>query len=131
MSQSITHGRHCGCGACARQDWSEPHLAPCGMHGSSCPPRYDPWGVAGDPVGLMSQVDSEYLEFVRDHPPGRKTPIVVVRSKSSGVVLGSIAWFGRWRQFCFHPKADTVFSIGCMNDIAYVIRDLHNERRGT
>jgi len=46
----ITHGRHCACSACAAQDWSEPQLAPCGMHGSSCPPRYDPWGVAGDPL---------------------------------------------------------------------------------
>jgi hypothetical protein len=44
-ARRLTHGRHCACSACARQDWSEPDLAPCGMHGPSCPPVYDPWGV--------------------------------------------------------------------------------------
>jgi len=39
----LTHGRHCRCSACARQDWAEPYLAPCGMHGPSCPPIYDPY----------------------------------------------------------------------------------------
>jgi hypothetical protein len=37
-----THGRHCRCTPCARQDWSLPHLAPCGMHGASCPAVYQP-----------------------------------------------------------------------------------------
>lgn len=43
----ITHGRHCTCSACARQDWSEPQLAPCGMHGEGCPALYQPLGPAG------------------------------------------------------------------------------------
>jgi hypothetical protein len=38
----VTHGRHCPCSACGRQDWAEPGLAPCGMHGPSCPPVYAP-----------------------------------------------------------------------------------------
>jgi hypothetical protein len=47
----ITHGRHCICGACAREDWTDPRLACCGMHGPSCPAAYHPLGRAGDPVG--------------------------------------------------------------------------------
>lgn len=39
---NLTHGRHCRCSACARQDWSDPRLAPCGMHGPACPPVYAP-----------------------------------------------------------------------------------------
>lgn len=48
----LTHGRHCPCSACALQDWSDPALAACGMHGPSCPPRYAPYhGVKlGDPA---------------------------------------------------------------------------------
>jgi hypothetical protein len=38
-----THGRHCPCSACAREDWTNPNLAPCGMHGPSCPAIYDPY----------------------------------------------------------------------------------------
>lgn len=48
--ERITHGRHCLCSACAAQDWAEPGLAPCGMHGPSCPPVYAPLGAAGDVV---------------------------------------------------------------------------------
>jgi hypothetical protein len=31
-----THGRHCACMPCREQDWDEPGLAPCGMHGDAC-----------------------------------------------------------------------------------------------
>jgi hypothetical protein len=39
-----THGRHCPCGACARQDWTK-ITGPCGMHGKDCPPVYAPLGA--------------------------------------------------------------------------------------
>lgn len=42
----VTHGRHCSCGACAREEWSSIG-SPCGMHGESCPAVYDPLGSAG------------------------------------------------------------------------------------
>lgn len=51
-SERVTHGRHCSCYACACQDWSEPGLASCGMHGASCPPEYAPLGSAGDTVAV-------------------------------------------------------------------------------
>src|SRR5580658_8389774 len=46
----ITHGRHCVCSACEQEDWTNPDLAPCGMHGSDCPARYQPLGAPGDLV---------------------------------------------------------------------------------
>lgn len=48
--ERITHGRHCTCSACAREDWTNADLAPCGMHGDDCPALYQPWGLAGDPL---------------------------------------------------------------------------------
>lgn len=54
LSQSVgvrlTHGRHCPCSACAHQDWSEPQLAPCGMHGHSCARIYQP---INKPLGTL------------------------------------------------------------------------------
>lgn len=44
--ERITHGRHCTCSACAREDWSR-ITAPCGMHGEACPAVYAPLGSAG------------------------------------------------------------------------------------
>jgi hypothetical protein len=38
----LTHGRHCPCSACAREDWTNPNLAPCGMHGPTCAAVYAP-----------------------------------------------------------------------------------------
>lgn len=48
----LTHGRHCPCSACARENWANPRLAPCGMHGSSCAPVYAPiYAPLGSRVG--------------------------------------------------------------------------------
>jgi hypothetical protein len=57
-SERITHGRHCTCSACAREDWTNPALAPCGMHGLFCPALYQPWG----PAGSHRSADSESRE---------------------------------------------------------------------
>lgn len=35
------HGRHCSCTPCSQEDWTRVS-APCGIHGPSCPPVYDP-----------------------------------------------------------------------------------------
>ena len=64
-------------------------------------------------------MDSKYLEFkfVESKP---KTQVWNVLSKSDGVILGTIKWFGRWRGYCFFPnlKLDfLVFSSSCMKDI--------------
>ena len=37
----VTHGRHCPCSACRREDWTR-ITAPCGMHGPTCPSEYAP-----------------------------------------------------------------------------------------
>jgi hypothetical protein len=47
MDTKISHGRHCTCSACAREDWTKPDLACCGMHGEDCPALYQPIGPAG------------------------------------------------------------------------------------
>lgn len=73
---------------------------------------------------------SEYLEFERhDPPPDRKTPVVRVLSKRTGQPLGSIAWYGPWRQFCFYPSPETIFNVGCLRDIEDQIGLLMAERR--
>lgn len=61
-----------------------------------------------------------------DPMPGRKTRIYEVCNKQSGAWLGSIRWYGSWRQYCFMPAADTVFSSGCMADIIDFISELRS-----
>jgi hypothetical protein len=70
-----------------------------------------------------------YLVFMREDVPGRKTARVWVTSKRSGSTLGQIAWHGPWRQYCFWPERNTLFNVGCMDDIKAKIGELMAERR--
>ena len=62
---------------------------------------------------------SEYLDFhVESRRNDRKTDRTLVLAKSNGELLGTIHWFGRWRQYVFHPTAGTVFNPGCLDAIS-------------
>ena len=67
-TQRITHGRHCTCTPCRVEDWTNPALAPCGMHGRDCPREYAPLGGAGqvvpvnEPETATPIPDSEFVE---------------------------------------------------------------------
>lgn len=39
-------------------------------------------------------------------------------NNKSGAVLGEVAWYPAWRQYIYEPYVDTVYSVGCLNDIA-------------
>lgn len=51
-----------------------------------------------------------------------KTGIYTVYSRDN--VLGVVRWFGRWRQYAFFPKSDTLYSRGCLRDIADFVESL-------
>lgn len=74
---------------------------------------------------------TKYLEFAKQ-PKRRtqKTWIVDVTSRSGGMLLGQIKWYGAWRQFAFYPNPErvTIFNVECMNDICEVIQELMAER---
>ena len=62
------------------------------------------------------KLDYKYITMIKkeDKP---KTSVFDVYTKSGDTVLGEIKWFPRWRQYCFFPEDDCVFSKGCMADI--------------
>ena len=63
---------------------------------------------------------TEYLQFNLHHKTER-THHWTVHSTKHDVVLGSIKWFGAWRQYAFFPKPETTFNIDCLRDIAAFI----------
>ena len=78
----------------------------------------------------MEQTTSQYLRFIESpQHPKRKTKTIYVETKSLGQRLGTIAWFPRWRQYCFFPSMETIYSQGCLADIHAMIHALHQERR--
>ena len=71
------------------------------------------------------KTDYEYLRFVeRSRPPGLKTGIYSCRNRKSDTELGIVRWHGPWRQYCYVPTVQAVYSGGCLQDIAGFIARL-------
>jgi hypothetical protein len=75
--------------------------------------------------------DHQYLYFSQlDGAANRKTEIWGVFAKQSGLLLGRISWFGRWRQYAFFPERGTVFNPDCLvaiTDLALDRTKAHRE----
>ena len=82
----------------------------------------------------MSEVAERVYKFftVRRYAlePGRKTPRYAVLNNRSGDLLGEIAWYGSWRQFCFFPEQGTVWNNGCLADVQDAIKWAEQRRTG-
>lgn len=80
----------------------------------------------------MVKTRYEYIQFdlaVQDDK--KKTQTYAVRNIKSQIVLGFVAWHCGWRQYCFGPIIieETIYSEGCLKDIADFIRQLMDERK--
>lgn len=71
---------------------------------------------------------SDWIKF-EPQPTSTKTAVVRVVSKSQDSVLGTIRWYGPWRQYVFYPAAACLFSRGCLEDVNEAIRDLMFARK--
>jgi len=73
---------------------------------------------------MSQQLENEYKYItmikVEDKP---KTSVFDVYSKHDDI-LGQVKFFPQWRQYCFFPEDDCVFSKGCMDDINNFIGQL-------
>ena len=71
-------------------------------------------------------MDGKYIRF---HVIERKekTKIYGVFTKDNDLI-GTIKWYSRWRQYCFFPDKDTVWSNGCLKDLCNFIYQITKER---
>lgn len=68
----VTHGRHCPCSACEREDWTR-ITSPCGMHGEGCPAVYAPIhpdGAGGCAPGCRADAGAGLHKPECRHPDG-------------------------------------------------------------
>lgn len=58
----------------------------------------------------------KYIQFdlVEQKP---KTSVWAVRNIKSQSIIGYIKWYCAWRQYCFFPETETLYSAGCLQDI--------------
>lgn len=59
----------------------------------------------------------------------KKTKVYEVFETRSGDMIGSIYWWGRWRQYVFEPDEGTIWSWDCLKAISDFIKELMEERK--
>jgi len=73
----------------------------------------------GEPTDAIEDSCYEYIVMEECRLSAtHKTRAWIVRNRKSGAAIGRIHWYGAWRQYCFLPLDNTVFSRGCLYDIA-------------
>lgn len=74
--------------------------------------------------------NNPYLTFQDMTPEGRITRIVEVIAVRSGDLLGTIKWYGPWRQYVFAPEPSCVFNLGCLITITHNVRVMNDIKKG-
>jgi hypothetical protein len=59
----------------------------------------------------------------------QKTSVWGVKNNHGDYFIGSIRWNPGWRQYCFFPDNEIVFSVGCLKDICEFIVELRKEEQ--
>lgn len=67
--------------------------------------------------GIIATVFLQFNLTIPERP--RKTEIWEIYNRRNLKLLGVISWSGRWRQYVFHPEADTMFNTTCLKEIAW------------
>lgn len=72
----------------------------------------------------------EYIEvFLTGTSKSGKTQTFSVRNLRSGDELGTIHWHGQWRQYVYNPADFTMYSAGCLRDVAGFVEGLNADQR--
>ena len=74
---------------------------------------------------LMTRFEYIHLVKIEDKP---KTSVWSCRNNKSGDELGVIKWYPAWRQYCYFPTVQAVYSTGCLKDIEEFVEQLEAER---
>ena len=59
----------------------------------------------------------------------RVTDIYDVYSTRRGMKLGTIRWYGAWRQYTFAPWSETIYNPDCLREIADKCAELTKQHR--
>jgi hypothetical protein len=80
-----------------------------------------------EPTPSQRQQIGEFLWVTPNLRPGMKTLTWEVDNK--GDWLGVIRWHTGWRQYIFDPASDSIYSAGCLRDLAAFLDKVKTERR--
>lgn len=66
----------------------------------------------------------KFISMLEMPNEGRKTRKFNCVNNRSHTVLGEIKWHAQWRQYCYFPTVQAVYSKGCLNDIEEFIKHI-------
>lgn len=74
----------------------------------------------------------DYLKFekVESADADNRTSRYLVINIKKDEEIGEIKWHGHWRQYCFFPDPESVWSAGCLEQISNFINNLMRMRKG-
>ena len=61
--------------------------------------------------------------------PPKKTNRYAIFNKKSDDILGEIYWNGPWRQYCFYPEPQCVWSTSCLDTVVEFTKKINKEHR--
>jgi hypothetical protein len=70
------------------------------------------------------QQQYEYIHFDQVQS-SNKTGVYACRNNRSGGGIGTVRWYGAWRQYCFFTGVEAIFSAGCLRDIMDFLTQLN------
>lgn len=74
------------------------------------------------------QTKYKYLVFEKSAHQLPKTSVWECKNAKRGTVLGIVKWYSPWRQYCYFPTVQAVYSAGCLNDISHFIGQLKENK---
>ena len=78
---------------------------------------------------MPDEIKYEYFRVVKLHrSPARKTDRYQLLTRHNDRI-GVVSWYSSWRQYCFFPEYDTVWSAGCLRDVQAFLDGLAEERK--
>lgn len=69
----------------------------------------------------------KYIQFVLKEKK-EKTEVYSCRNNRTNDELGIVRWYAPWRQYCYFPTVQAVYSEGCLKDIESFIKGLMDAR---
>lgn len=70
-----------------------------------------------------------FVDYSFEYPEFKTKVWSVVTVAIPNERIGTVRWYGPWRQYCFVPDENTVYNAECLEDIAKFCRDNRETRQ--
>lgn len=74
------------------------------------------------------QIGKYLLAYIKEDNSTKRTKKWKIYNLDATIGLGTIQWYGPWRQYCFWPSYATIFNTQCLEDISKFLKEIKNER---